>query len=90
MDDSCPQRACTASHFPTNFNRPCRTMTPEDLNTATNLIENFLAEINKLMNRIAAVEQRCTKLEEKHEVAMRNIHVVINVVSDQSLRNSKK
>jgi hypothetical protein len=63
---------------------------PEDAKIFTTMVKQILGEVNVLMRRLAALEQRCQELEEKHETAMRNIHGVINVMSDQSLRDSTK
>lgn len=65
-------------------------MVPEDAKIFTTMVKQVLGEVNILMGRLAALEQRCQELEEKHETAMRNIHGVINVLSDQSVRDPKK
>ena len=65
-------------------------MSPEDAKIFTTMVKQILGEVDILMGRLAALEQRCQQLEEKHETAMRNIHGVINVLNDQSLREPNK
>lgn len=61
-------------------------MAAADVRPVVNITYEVLTTLNRLMNMIRELEQRCADLEEKHDMAMRNIHGVINFITTHSFR----
>lgn len=61
-------------------------MATTDVRPVVNITHEVLTTLNRLMDMIRELEQRCADLEEKYEMAMRNIHGIINFITTHNLR----